>query len=197
MPRLDSDDRTALLRLARASLEVFLARGEMMAVPPSLLEDRPALAEPRASFVTIRRRDTSALRGCRGETRPSRTLAASVAAMAVAAGTDDSRFPPVTADELPDVALHISALTPIRPIDPDEVRLGRHGLLIRHAGRSGLLLPQVPALYDIDTPAAFLEAVCRKAGLPEDAWSGPEAELFGFEAEGFGELEPDDEDEER
>ena len=195
MMRLDEDDRAALLALARASLEAFLVHGESMEVPDALPRARPALAEPRASFVTIRRRDTGALRGCRGETRPSRPLAASVAALAVAAATDDARFPAVTAEELPEVSLHISALSAMQPIEPAGVRLGRHGLLIRRSGRSGLLLPQVPALYHIETPRAFLAAVCRKAGLPEDAWSDTETELLGFEAEGFGEIRDESEDE--
>jgi AmmeMemoRadiSam system protein A len=195
MTRLDEDDRAALLGLARVSLESFLIRGETIAVPGSLLSERPALAEPRASFVTIRRRDTAALRGCRGETQASRPLAESVAAMAVAAATDDSRFPPVTADELPEVKLHVSALTAMGPIDPNDVRLGRHGLLVRRSGRSGLLLPQVPALYHMKSPRAFLEAVCRKAGLPEGAWADPDTELFGFEAEGFAEAGDDERDE--
>jgi AmmeMemoRadiSam system protein A len=195
MTRLDEDDRAALLGLARVSLESFLIRGETIAVPGSLLSERPALAEPRASFVTIRRRDTAALRGCRGETKATRPLAESVAAMAVASAIDDARFAPVTADELPEVKLHVSALTAMSPIDPNDVRLGRHGLLVRRAGRSGLLLPQVPALYHMETPRAFLEAVCRKAGLPDGAWADPETELFGFEAEGFAEAGDDERDE--
>jgi AmmeMemoRadiSam system protein A len=151
--------------------------------------DAHPLGQARAAFVTWRRRADGALRGCRGEVRAARPLYLSIFRQAVAAAVDDPRFPPVTAAEQPGLSVHISALTDLSPIDPAGIEPGRHGLLIRRGGRSGLLLPRVPALHDIRTPGAFLEALCRKAGLPPDAWRAPDAALLAFESEDWGEDE--------
>jgi AmmeMemoRadiSam system protein A len=174
--------RREALGLARRAVAAHFGR-DSLPTPPG--EHHP-LWRPRAAFVTWRRRSDGALRGCRGEVQAVRPLYLAIARQAVAAAVDDPRFPPVTPDELDAMAVHISALTELAPIDPADVELGRHGLLIRRGGRAGLLLPQVPSLYDIPTREAFLQAVCRKAGLPPDAWGGPEAELLAFEAEDWG-----------
>jgi AmmeMemoRadiSam system protein A len=173
-----------LLRLARQTLQDCLGAGKF----PPCETDSPALLQPRAAFVTLRRRDTGELRGCRGECRARRPLIESVANMAIAAAIDDSRFPPVTIDELPDLQIEINALTPLRPIRPEEVVIGRHGLMILRGPNTGLLLPQVPIAYGWDRDE-FLRWLCRKAGLPHDAWKASDAQLYGFEAETWGEEE--------
>ena len=96
------------------------------------------------------------------------------------------RFAPVTLGELPHLRIEISALTPLRPIQPHEVVIGQHGLMIVKGVHTGLLLPQVPLEYDRDREE-FLRAVCHKAGLPDDAWQARDAQLFGFAAEMWGE----------
>jgi len=107
--------------------------------------------------------------------------------VAVLSALDDPRFPPVTVEELPHLEYEISVLSPPRPVaDPKEIVIGRDGLFILAGGRTGLLLPQVPVEQGWDREA-FLRAICLKAGLPEDAWRWPEARLFRFEAEVFGE----------
>jgi len=171
-------DRQVLLRFARQTIGEYLRDGERPPVPTG----SGALLFPRASFVTLRTRGTGALRGCVGETAARGPLIESVGKMAVAAATEDPRFPPVTLDEVPELHIEISALTPMAPIRPDQVEVGRHGLMIRWKGRSGLLLPQVPVSQGWSR-SEFLRGVCRKAGLPDDAWSAPDAELLGFECE--------------
>jgi len=171
-------DRQVLLRFARQTIEEYLRDGERPSVPTG----SGALLAPRASFVTLRTRDTGALRGCVGETAAREPLIESVGRMAVAAATEDPRFPPVTLDEVPALHIEISALTPMVPIRPDQVEVGRHGLMIRWKGHAGLLLPQVPVSQGWSR-SEFLRGVCRKAGLPDDAWSAPDAELLGFECE--------------
>ena len=109
-----------------------------------------------------------------------------VARMAVSAAVDDGRFEPVTAAELPELQIEISALGPLEPIHPDEVEIGRHGLLISHRGRRGVLLPQVPVEHDWDRET-FLEHTCLKAGLAPGSWRDEGVELLGFTAEVFGE----------
>ena len=107
-----------------------------------------------------------------------------VAESARGAAFDDSRFPPVTRDEAPELQVSLSVLSPPQPIQPDQVEIGRHGLLISLGHCRGLLLPQVPVEHGWDR-IAFLEQTCRKAGLPPDAWQTG-AKLEAFTAEIFG-----------
>lgn len=180
---LDHEARQELLQVARHAIELYLDRHEW----PTLETDRPELREPRAAFVTLRNRETGELRGCRGDVRPTRPLIECVARQAVSAATNDYRFPTVTSDELPELTLHISALGPLLPIEPPAIERGRHGLMIKHGNKSGLLLPQVPALYSVETVDDFLRMLCRKAGLPPHAWREPGTELLAFEADNWGE----------
>ena len=180
---LRGEDRLLLLRAAREAIAVHL-RGVDFEAP----EGRGALAEGRGAFVTLRRREDDDLRGCVGLMRSDRSLLETVTVMAVAAATEDGRFDPVTLEELPGIAIEISALGPMRPIRPEDVEVGRHGLLISQGRRRGVLLPQVPVEHGWDRET-FLAHTCWKAGLPEDAWLAPGAELQAFTATVFGEDE--------
>lgn len=180
---LSASDKEDLLRLARQSLSEHLT-GCKLSSPRS---DSSAVQRVRAAFVTLRLRETGELRGCRGECYARRPLAESVAEMAIAAASDP-RFPPVTAEELPDLRVEISALTSMKPIQADEVIVGRHGLMIAVGDRMGLLLPQVPVAQGWDREA-YLDGLCRKAGLPGGAWKAEGVQLFSFEAEVWGEDE--------
>jgi AmmeMemoRadiSam system protein A len=173
-------ERDALLRAARESIAEHL-RGRR----PRLPAPTGLLAEKRGAFVTLHARDGE-LRGCVGLMRSDRPLLETVARMAVAAATEDGRFAPVTEAELPALTIEISALGPLEPIRPEEVEVGRHGLLISHGGRRGVLLPQVPVEHGWDRET-FLAHTCWKAGLPEDAWRNPGVELLAFTAFVFGE----------
>jgi AmmeMemoRadiSam system protein A len=182
VPRLTAEDKRKLLQLARDTLVQYLGEGRL----PEFVTDSATLLEPCATFVTLRRRGSGELRGCRGECQARQPLVEAVMNMAIAAATDDSRFPPVTLDEVPDLEIEISALTPLRPIRAEEVEVGRHGVMIIKGFSSGLLLPEVPVRYGWDH-GEFLGWVCRKAGLPEDAWQAEDSQLLGFEAEVWGE----------
>lgn len=180
------DLRSALLRLARTTLEQVLSSGRR----PAWDRDDPALAARGAAFVTLRRRDTGELRGCRGEIEARRPLAESVIDGAVAAALDDPRFAPVGQAELAHLMIEISALQPLVPATPEDVVVGRHGVLLRQRGRGGLLLPQV-AVEQGWTREQLLRGVCHKAGLAADAWRADDAQLFVFEADVWGEDEPE------
>jgi AmmeMemoRadiSam system protein A len=106
---------------------------------------------------------------------------------AVNAARKDPRFSPVQPDEVDGLHIEISYLTPMTRIkSPDEIVVGRHGVLITLGMNHGVLLPQVA--YERGwTRAEFLAQVCHKAGLPPDAWKRQEAQLDVFEAEVFGE----------
>jgi len=177
-PELSADDKQTLLRLARQTLLNHLSGDESS----QHATESPALLQQRATFVTLRRRDTDELRGCRGECEARRPLVESVVRMAVAAAVNDPRFPPVTLSEVPDLTIEINALTPLKPIRETGVEVGKHGLMIVKGDHLGLLLPEVPTRFRWGREE-FLKAVCRKAGLPETAWEAEDARLLGFEAE--------------
>lgn len=178
MKSLPAAERASLLVLAREAVGRRLDGRE----PPEIGPDLAGLTGPRAAFVTIRRRDTHELRGCRGECPARRPLAECVRRVAVSAALDDPRFVPVRREELPGLVFEISALTDLAPIRPEQVQVGRHGLILSAGGGIGLLLPQVPVEQGWDRDA-FLDGLCRKAGLSSGCWRRPGVSLQAFEAE--------------
>ena len=172
-------ERGALLRLARDTIAALLSGGE----PPSPVQ----LTDPQnhsGAFVTLH--VDGDLRGCIGHPGSDRPLDQVVGQCAVAAATEDPRFPPLTAGELPQVDIEVSVLTPIRRVgDVREIEVGRDGLVVQDGYRRGLLLPQVATErgWDRDT---FLSHTCLKAGLRPDAWRTG-ATISRFEAEVFSE----------
>jgi len=183
MPNLDLGalERRSLLRAAREAIAAHLA-GRQAELPPAT----GGLCGARGAFVTLRRLSDDELRGCVGQMEPSEPLLETVTGMAVAAATRDGRFAPVCASELDSLRIEISVLSPLEPIRPADVEVGRHGLLLRYGDRRGVLLPQVPLEHGWDREA-FLAHTCEKAGLPADTWSQPGVELSGFTATVFGE----------
>lgn len=178
---LSDEDRRFLLRLARESMTAF-ARGQSMDDP---VEVPSAIRPVRGAFVTLHK--ASQLRGCIGYVEGIRPLWEAVRDLAVEASAHDPRFPPVRPREIEEVDLEISVLSPLERIrGAEDVVVGTHGLVIRFAGRSGLLLPQVAGERGWSA-TTFLEQTCWKAGLPLEAWRNPGAELFRFSAEVFGE----------
>jgi AmmeMemoRadiSam system protein A len=171
-------ERELLLRLAHRAIELALAGGSVDPAAPS-----PHLAEPRGAFTTLHL--DGKLRGCIGYVSPTQSLYATIAQAAKAAALDDPRFSPVTPAEAPQLKVEISVLSALELIRPEEVTVGRHGLVVSQGGRRGLLLPQVPleCAWDSET---FLAQTCLKAGLPADAWR-QDAHLQAFTAEVFGE----------
>jgi AmmeMemoRadiSam system protein A len=187
------EERSQLLRLAHDSISSALEHREISMEPPT-----PHLAEPRGVFTSIYlRRDRlgherqgenehgEELRGCVGYVLPTCPVYRAVAETARAAAFDDNRFPPVTREEAPHLAIELSILSVAQVILPEEIEIGRHGLLISWHGHRGLLLPQVPVERAWDR-TIFLEQTCRKAGLPPDAWQKG-ATIEAFTAEVFGE----------
>jgi AmmeMemoRadiSam system protein A len=109
--------------------------------------------------------------------------------MALSSAFEDPRFPPLARDELARITIEVSVLSPFRLTrDPAEIRVGTHGILVRRAGRSGLLLPQVATEQGWEREE-FLAHTCRKAGLPDDAWREPDTAIEIFSAIVFGEEE--------
>ncbi|HXP17570.1 MAG TPA: AmmeMemoRadiSam system protein A [Terriglobales bacterium] len=165
-----------LLHLAHEAITTTLDGREISLAPPS-----PHLAEPRGVFTTLYRRGD--LRGCVGYVLPVTSLYRTVAESARGAAFDDSRFSPVTLEETPELQVSLSILSALERILPDEVEVGRHGLVVSLGAYRGLLLPQVPVEHGWDR-VTFLEQTCRKAGLALNAWQSG-ARLEAFTAEVF------------
>jgi hypothetical protein len=177
-------DRAALLGIARAAIRHHLGLGPLPDLP-----ERGPLADRRGAFVTLHR--DGDLRGCIGRFEPEASLARTVADMAVAAAFRDPRFRPLGPDELDDLRIHVSVLGPRRPFaGPEALRIGVDGLVVRQGWHRGTLLPVVAAERGWDAPT-FLKHVCLKAGLRADAWLDPSTTVETFEAEAFGDDEPE------
>ena len=176
------EERSLLLQLAHQSIAAALEHREISLVPPN-----PHLAEPRGVFTTLYYHGD--LRGCVGYVFPVMSLYRTVAESARGAAFDDSRFAPVTREQAAELEVSLSILSPPQPIRPEDVEIGRHGLLIKMGDYRGLLLPQVPIEHKWDR-IAFLEQTCKKAGLPVDAWqTGAQVEAFTAEIFGDGDVE--------
>jgi len=135
--------------------------------------------------VTIKK--GGSLRGCIGYVEAIKPLVVTVSEMAAAAALRDPRFPPVGPDELDQLELEISVMSPIFKVtDTSEIQTGLHGLIVRRGAYQGLLLPQVATEYGWDRET-FLSHTCRKAGLPPEAWKMEGTEISAFTAEVFGE----------
>jgi AmmeMemoRadiSam system protein A len=176
--------RRHLLAMARRAIEGQLTGQPRM--EDELGELRAELERRCGAFVTLTRRKDGELRGCVGVPEPLYRLDQAVARAAIAAALYDGRFDPVDVAELSELSLYVSVLGGLRPVPPDEIVVGVHGLVIRYGGRSGLLLPQVAQERGWDRER-FLDETCRKAGLPPGTWRESGCEILAFTATVFGE----------
>ena len=189
-PPLAEEEQALLLMLARDSLRGWL--GQPTTGATDNLDAVPApLHEVRGAFVTLH--VDGELRGCIGSVRPTAALGRLVAELAVAAASRDYRFSSLEAVELDRLEIEISVLSPPTPIDsPEEIEVGRHGLIAARGPYMGLLLPQVAVHQQWDSPA-FLSHTCEKAGLPPDSWRewaaarDPDLSIQVFSAQVFSE----------
>ena len=188
-PEFSLEQRRTLLRIAHQAILSALERQPLPEAPPSLA----GLSDPRGVFTTLylpgdlHGDPHRELRGCVGYALPIAPLYRAVAETARAAAFEDSRFLPVTREEALELEVSLSVLSRLFPIHPEAVEVGRHGLVIAHGARRGLLLPQVPVENGWDRET-FLEQTCRKAGLPLDSWR-KNATIDAFTAEVFADAD--------
>ncbi len=146
---------------------------------PSADDGDPELQRLSAVFVTLR--VGGILRGCIGQLRADTPLQQAVQEKAVAAASADPRFPALRADELADLRVEISVLSPLQRVgNPSEIEIGRDGLAVFDQGKKGVLLPKVAIERDWNR-TDFLENTCLKAGLQRQDWKG-EAAVYRFES---------------
>jgi len=181
---LNKKDQALLLKLAREAIDTSFKDND-----PDVSRVGH-LTQLRGCFVTLHK--DSQLRGCIGFPRPIMPLYEQIIAASKAAAFEDPRFQPLSRNELKNIVIEISILSKpelIKVKDADEylsnIEIGRDGLIIQ--GRSsGLLLPQVATEYNFNSKQ-FLECVCEKAGMHNDAWKDLDNKIYKFRAEIFSE----------
>lgn len=188
---ISDGEGSEIVRLARRAVETYLRESTIIKHD----KDDGLRAGVFVTLNYLTRKKEEHLRGCIGFPLPDKMLRQSVIEAAIAAATEDPRFPPVDIQELDDMIFEVSVLTPPQEIrvSPDEyrkeIKIGKDGLILRWRFGSGLLLPQVPIemKWDIDQ---YLANICYKAGAPVDAWKDRASKLYKFQAIVFKEREP-------
>lgn len=177
---LTNPEKKLLLETARESISSRLEnRKGRYGTPTEKLET------PLGAFVTLHIHGR--LRGCIGHMVPVYPLFTAVKRLAIESAFHDPRFPPLTIDELPEIDIEISVLSPLEEISSvDRINVGTHGILMRNGGRSGVLLPQVPVEQGWDLEE-FLINTCRKAGMNGDCWKDRNTVIQIFSAVIFSE----------
>ena len=182
---ITEEERGSFLELARKTVA---AAAQGYPLPP--VPDGEAFRRKGGVFVTLKK--NGMLRGCIGHFRGYMSLGETVVKMAAAAAVDDPRFISVSPDEVADLTISISLLSPMTRTDAEDVEVGTHGVYVRSGPYSGTLLPQVAAEEGWDREA-LLSHTCMKAGLHPDAWrSSGDLELFTYTAEVFSEAREDE-----
>jgi hypothetical protein len=189
--QLSDSDGVVLVKTARKAVTEFLSNGDRMKLESDLEEK---FSFNSGVFVTLNNPD--GLRGCIGFPVPEKKLSHAIIEGAIAAATEDPRFPSVKTNELNDIVFEVTVLTPpveIDVSDPTEylekIKVGRDGLIIKHSFSSGLLLPQVPVEYGWNVEE-FLQHTCEKAGLARDTWKNENVKIEKFEGIIFKEETP-------
>lgn len=188
---LTLEEGKKVVKIARKTIQKYLKDGKSPNVPPGLPEK---FEERRGVFVTLNKNEE--LRGCIGRPLPNQTLIEGLMDSAISAATADPRFPSLELEELEDITIEISVLTPPEKIElddpkkyPEHIEIGKDGLIAKLKNRKGLLLPQVPVDNNWNTEE-FLSQTCLKAGLSPDAWLRKDVEFKKFSAQVFEEKEP-------
>lgn len=186
MHPLSQLDGETLLCLGRHALEAYVRKGKLP--PLDLAPLSPCLQAAGASFVTLKK--YGQLRGCVGSLEAVRPLAQDVCQRAADAASRDYRFQPVRADELQEIRIEISVLSPPKPLRysrPDEIPTllnpGGDGVILSSGICRATFLPQVWERASV--PEEFLGLLCRKAGLPPDAWLHGRVELQTYQVNRF------------
>jgi len=189
--QLSDSDGAVLVKTARKAVTEFLSNGNRMKLESDLEEK---FSFNSGVFVTLNNPD--GLRGCIGFPMPEKKLSHAIIEGAIAAATEDPRFPSVKTNELNDIVFEVTVLTPpivVDVSDPmeylEKIKVGRDGLIIRHSFSSGLLLPQVPVEYGWNVEE-FLQHTCEKAGLSRDTWKNESVKIEKFEGIIFKEETP-------
>ncbi|MCK9255241.1 MAG: AmmeMemoRadiSam system radical SAM enzyme [Bacteroidales bacterium] len=179
---LSDKEKIELLQLARLSAETKIIENKSLEIKDIKVSEN--LNEKCGAFVTFNK--DSNLRGCIGRFEPNIPLYQVVIEMAVSAATEDYRFSPISKQELDEVEIEISVLTPFKKIKSiDEIELGKHGIYIVKNGRAGTFLPQVAESTGWDLEEFLGHCARDKAGIGYNGWK--DADIYTYEAIVFSE----------
>ncbi len=191
---ISKEDGNVLVKTARIVVSEYLKNGTKIELEKKFRED---FSFKSGVFVTLN--NPQGLRGCIGYPLPDKKLFNALEDAAIAAATEDPRFPPVKFEELDSITFEVTVLTPPTKIEVSDsqeylskIKVGQDGLIVKYGYNSGLLLPQVPIEYGWNE-REFLEHACEKAGLPKDCWKNAEIEIQKFEGIVFKEKDPNGE----
>ena len=185
--KLSIEEGQLLIKIARENISTYLKGGEY-----SLSSDLPKIFNEKLGvFVTLS--INSNLRGCIGYPEPYMELINGLLDVSIAAAVEDPRFNPLSLEEFEKVKIEISVLTKPQFVDVKSyhdyfnvLKVGRDGLIIENGYHRGLLLPQVPVEQNWNLNE-FLEGLCYKAGLNNDAWKYEDTKIYSFQAQIFEE----------
>jgi len=179
---LTKEQKKFLLETAKQTMSAFVKDKKVLDVSSS----DPRLSAQEGAFVTITKHGQ--LRGCIGHIIGDQPLLQTVRDMAVAAASQDPRFPPVKPEELNDLDLEISVLSkPQKISDPNSIQLGTHGVIVSQGFNKGVFLPQVAAETGWNLDQFMSELCSQKAGLPPDCWKDAKTTVEIFTADVFSE----------
>lgn len=182
---LTARHRKILLAIARKAVETCVLTGETYIEP----REEKALNARLGCFVCIKQ--NGELRGCIGNFQSEWPLHREVAEMACAAATKDPRFYPMSREDLENFQIEISVLSPLSKIsDPEEIKVGVHGIYLENGFSRGVLLPQVAVEHNWDR-TTFLMQTCAKAGLAAHAWESETTDIYIFCAQVFSDEQRD------
>jgi len=191
MSLISDEDGKLAVKLARERIETYL-EGREMNLPPL----PPLFKRKMGVFVTLNTYPGRELRGCIGFPEPHLPLIDALLDSAISAATRDPRFIPVRAEEMDEIVVEVTLLTPPEEIkyrDPGElpkkIKIGRDGLIAQEGPFRGLLLPQVPVEWNWNEEE-FLDHTCIKAGIPPGDWREGRVRFFRFQGEIFAEESP-------
>ena len=178
MPSLSEAEQKAILELARRAVTEAVCHNRRIEQIPN----HGVFAVKSGVFVTLH--VDKRLHGCIGVIEAKDPLGDAVAHCAISAALQDPRFGRMQPADLATLEIEVSLLSPLEPIRPDEIEIGKHGLLIEQGFHRGLLLPQVAVEHNLDRDQ-FLRETCHKANLPPDAWQAPESRILAFTCQVF------------
>lgn len=164
-----------LVKLARETIEVYIKTGKIISPPSVLTEEMKGRA---GTFVSIKKHGE--LRGCIGTLSPTQpNVALEIIQNAISASTKDSRFSPVTSQELNDIDISVDILSESEMVSsPDELDTKKYGVIVSKGWRKGLLLPDIEGVNTVEEQIYIAK---RKAGIPPDE----DVELMRFEVKRY------------
>lgn len=189
------DFRDLAFCIARTAIDYYMKSKKQWVPPLSALDDRFTVEQGVFTTLYLKEEGGKKLKGCIGYPNPVYPLGHAIARSSVSAAFHDPRFPPLTFDEIPRLIVHLEILSPIKEIEFssidelfDKIEIGKHGLVLKYRGLSGLLLPTVPVEYNWDKET-YLQHLSLKAGLPPTAYTWPDVHIYSFTGEHFTEAE--------